>query len=247
MFEKFRLKKLSKVIQSVILNLFGQFGKNGCFDTFSKINFLNIENVALLYKKNKNIILGKSDEFLKLLDKYISNSGIDLSFLENVDLKKLIENFERLCSNGYINFIENDIERIKYIKSKLEKAYIKKDEKNVNILILAIFVFNLYSEDFIDILCKLTKEEWHERHEDIAIYFMEMELPSTVECLYKLAISDFEKYRDDEYCQLVEKCCYALGAIGTEDAKEKLKLLAKSDKDIIREHVEDTFEMYKLS
>ena len=76
---------------------------------------------------------------------------------------------------------------------------------------------------------------------------MEMELPSTVECLYELAISDFEKYRDDEYCQLVEKCCYALGAIGTEEAKEKLKLLAKSDKDIIREHVEDTFEIYKLS
>ena len=30
-------------------------------------------------------------------------------------------------------------------------------------------------------------------------------------------------------------------------AKEKLKLLAKSDKDIIRENVADTFEMYKLS
>ena len=38
-----------------------------------------------------------------------------------------------------------------------------------------------------------------------------------------------------------------LGAIGTEESKEKLKLLAKSDKDIIQEHVEDTFEMYKLS
>ena len=124
MFEKFRLKKLSKVIQSVILNLFGQFGKNGCFDTFSKINFLNIENVALLYKKNKNIILGKSDEFLKLLDKYISNSCMDLSFLENVDLKKLIENFERLCSNGYINFIENDI----------RKKIIEKITKLINIL-----------------------------------------------------------------------------------------------------------------
>ena len=94
---------------------------------------------------------------------------------------------------------------------------------------------------------KISKKEWHERHEDIAIYFMEMELPSTVECLYELAISDFEKYRHDEYCQLVEKCCYALGAIGTEEAKEKLELLAKSDKGIIREHVEDTFEMYKLS
>ena len=76
---------------------------------------------------------------------------------------------------------------------------------------------------------------------------MEMKLPSTLECLYELAISDFEKYRHDEYCQLVEKCCYALGEIGTEEAKEKLKLLAKNDKDIIREHVEDTFQMYKLS
>lgn len=144
-------------------------------------------------------------------------------------------------------FLKNDNERIEYIKTELEKAYVEKNEKNVNILVLAIFIFNLYCEDFIDMLCKLSKEEWHERHEDIAIYFMEMKLPSTVECLYELAISDFEKYRDDEYCQLVEKCCYALGAIGTEEAKEKLRLLLKSDKDIIQEHVEDTFEMYKLS
>ena len=129
MFEKFRLKNLSKVIQSAISNLSEQFAKKNYFDTFSKINFLNIENVALLYKKNKNIILGKSDEFLKLLDKYISNSGMDLSFFENVDLKKLVENFERLCSNGYKNFIENDIrneiiERIKKILEILPKLYL---------------------------------------------------------------------------------------------------------------------------
>jgi len=162
--------------------------------------------------------------------------------MKKIDLKKLenlmIKNYKRQINFQELqkNFFENDIERIKYIKSKLEKAYIKKDEKNVNILILAIFVFNLYSEDFIDILCKLTKEEWHERHEDIAIYFMEMELPSTVECLYKLAISDFEKYRDDEYCQLVEKCCYALGDINTPKAKEKLELLLQSDEEMIRKH-----------
>ena len=101
MFEKFRLKKLSKVIQSAISNLFDQIIKKDYFGTFSKINFLNIENVALLYKKNKNIVISKSDGFLKALDKYISNSGIDLSFLENVDLKKLVEKFERLCANGY--------------------------------------------------------------------------------------------------------------------------------------------------
>ena len=125
MFEKFRLKNLSKVIQSAISNLSEQFAKKNYFDTFSKINFLNIENVAL----NKNIIISKSDNFLKSLDKYISNSGIDLSFFENVDLKKLVENFERLCSNGYKNFIENDIrneiiERIKKILEILPKLYL---------------------------------------------------------------------------------------------------------------------------
>ena len=129
MFEKFRLKNSSKVIQSAISNLSEQFTKKNYFDTFSKINFLNIENVALLYKRNKNIIINKSDNFLKSLDKYISNSGIDLSFFENVDLKKLVENFERLCSNGYKNFIENDIrneiiERIKKILEILPKLYL---------------------------------------------------------------------------------------------------------------------------
>ena len=169
----------------------------------------------------------------------------NLEKLENLmwkEYKKQIS-FQQLQKE----FLKNDDERIEYIKTELEKAYNEKNGDSVYILISAIYMFELYSEKFVDILCKLTKEEWHGKHEDIAIYFMEMELPSTVECLYELAISDFEKYRDDEYCQLVEKCCYALGAIGTEEAKEKLKLLAKSDKDIIREHVEDTFEMYKLS
>lgn len=31
----------------------------------------------------------------------------------------------------------------------------------------------------------------------------------------------------------MRNCCFALGAIVTEEAKEKLKLLAKSSKDII--------------
>ena len=52
---------------------------------------------------------------------------------------------------------------------------------------------------------------------------------------------------DDEFLEKfkLEKIRYRREV--PEIAKEKLKLLAKNDKDIIREHVEDTFEMYKLS
>ena len=94
----------------------------------------------------------------------------------------------------------------------------------------------MYSEEFINILCKISKEEWHWRHEDIAIYFMEMKLPSTVECLYELATSNFEKYRWDDNFALVRKCCFALGDINTPKAKEKLELLLQSDEEMIRKH-----------
>ena len=162
--------------------------------------------------------------------------------MKKIDLKKLenlmIKNYKRQISFQELqkNFFENDIERIEYIKSELEKAYVEKNEKNVNILILAIFVFNLYSEDFIDILCKLSKEEWHGKHEDIVFYLQQLELPSTIDCIYELATSNFEKYRWDDNFALVRKCCFALGDINTPKAKEKLELLLQSDEEMVRKH-----------
>ena len=128
------------------------------------------------------------------------------------------------------------IDDIKFIKEELEKAYLFKDKTKLDILFWLIFTFDLYSEEFINILCKISKEKWHWRHEDIAIYFMEMKLPSTVECLYELATSNFEKYRWDDNFALVRKCCFALGDINTPKAKEKLELLLQSDEEMIREH-----------
>ena len=52
--------------------------------------------------------------------------------MKKIDLKKLenlmIKNYKRQISFQELqkNFFENDIERIEYIKSELEKAYIKK-------------------------------------------------------------------------------------------------------------------------
>ena len=133
-------------------------------------------------------------------------------------------------------FLKNDDERIEYIKTELEKAYNEKNGDSVDILISAIYMFELYSEKFVDILCKLTKEEWHGKHEDIVFYLQKMELPSTIDCIYNLAISNFEKYRWDDNFALVRKCCFALGDINTPKAKEKLELLLQSEEETIREH-----------
>ena len=133
-------------------------------------------------------------------------------------------------------FLKNDDERIEYIKTELEKAYNEKNGDSVDILISAIYMFELYSEKFVDILCKLTKEEWHGKHEDIVFYLQQLKLPSTIDCIYELATSNFEKYRWDDNFALVRKCCFALGDINTPKAKEKLELLLQSDEEMIREH-----------
>ena len=54
------------------------------------------------------------------------------------------------------------IDDIKFIKEELEKAYLFKDKTKLDILFWLIFTFDLYSEEFINILCK----KWHWRQED---------------------------------------------------------------------------------
>ena len=157
-----------------------------------------------------------------------------LEKLKNLMLKKYRKeiSFRQLQKE----FLKNDNERIEYIKTELEKAYNEKNGKSINTLILAIYMFELHSEKVADILCKLTKEEWHGKHEDIVFYLQQLELPSTIDCIYELAISNFEKYRWDDNFALVRKCCFALGDINTPKAKEKLELLLQSEEETIREH-----------
>ena len=170
---------------------------------------------------------------------------ISLEELENLMWKKYKKqiSFQQLQKE----FLKNDDERIEYIKTELEKAYNEKNGKSINTLILAIYMFELHSKKFVDILCKLTKEEWHGKHEDIVFYLQQMELSSTIECIYELAISDFEKYRWDDNFALARKCCFALGDINTPKAKEKLESLLQSDEEMIRKHAMEQLERCDFS
>ncbi|WP_199726022.1 hypothetical protein [Leptotrichia sp. OH3620_COT-345] len=114
MFKTIKRNILSEVIHNIILNLFNQFLKNYSTSVFLNGNFVNFENISSIYNKNKKILLNKSDNFFKFLDKQISIPDFDLSFFESIDKKYisfLVRKFEQLCSNNYIGFMTNDIRK----------------------------------------------------------------------------------------------------------------------------------------
>lgn len=121
-----------------------------------------------------------------------------------------------------------------YIRELLEKAFIDQEAYDVEFLLTAIFKFNLFNEDHINILCKLMNESWHFQHENIASIFQKMKSESTIDSLYKTALAKFEYLEYDEAFALAVKCIWALGNINTPEARVKLEMLAQSEKEVIR-------------
>ncbi|AMD95605.1 hypothetical protein [Leptotrichia sp. oral taxon 847] len=126
-------------------------------------------------------------------------------------------------------------EKINLLNEGFKEAFFDKSGEKIDYLISAVGVYELDSE-FVKTFCKLSKEEWHDEHETIASIFQWIHLPQTIDCIYELATSNFEKYRWDDNFALVRKCCFALGDINTPKAKEKLELLLQSEEETIREH-----------
>ena len=64
----------------------------------------------------------------------------------------------------------------------LEKAYIKKNAVNVELLTIAASADGV-SNRYSNVLCKLLKEDWHEKQEDIVMLLEEIRDPNTVDCI----------------------------------------------------------------
>ncbi|HCC07586.1 MAG TPA: hypothetical protein DEP72_05445 [Clostridiales bacterium] len=152
----------------------------------------------------------------KLVDKLMAKS------ISNEDFKR--------------NFTVDVLQNPYYIMQILEIAYIEKELHDVESALFVGFVFNLFTEDFVEILCKLIEEPWHYQHEDIARLLQKLKSPQTVECLYKTALTQFEYLEFDEAFALAVKCIWALGDINTPKSREKLELLTQSDNEIIRDN-----------
>ena len=83
------------------------------------------------------------------------------------------------------------------------------------------------------ILNRLLPLDWHYQHENIALALQRLADSSSVDSLY-LAAQSRHAYLDyDQAYALAVKCIWALGAIGTDEAREKLQRLAASEKTVI--------------
>lgn len=94
----------------------------------------------------------------------------------------------------------------------------------------------LIDSNFIDVLTRLLKEEWHCEHESIIDSLDDLRCYSCVDIFFDTALAHYEYLDYDEAFALAVKCIWGLGNIGTKEAREKLQLLAKSDNDIIKEN-----------
>ena len=134
------------------------------------------------------------------------------------------------------DFGEDIINNEEYIVNLLEVAYDEKNCDDIEYLMEISFGFDIITEKYFGILCKLMTEPWHNQHENFAGIFQDFRYEKSVECLYEAAVTEFEYLNYDDNYVLAVKCIWALAYINTDEAREKLKLLAQSNNEIIREN-----------
>lgn len=134
-------------------------------------------------------------------------------------------------------------QRLKFKKETLSllKENVKNKDQEGLETTLAVLFYDGADNDYTDILLQLLDEKWHISEEDIISILELIKDPKSIDKLYEFAI-DFPDY--DEMRAIAKKCIWALSAINTPEAIQKLKLLEKVDDPIIKENA--TFELGQI-
>ena len=136
-------------------------------------------------------------------------------------------------------------ERNKYIHAneileEFDEAFRNRDGDKVLDLI-GVCLLDGVDKRYTKIFCDLLQEDWHEGHEDIVSMLEDIQDPASIDALYEraLVIPNIDDMR-----ALAIKCIYALGAINTPKAMEKLCLLKDGDDEIISQRASSMLNYY---
>lgn len=124
--------------------------------------------------------------------------------------------------------------------SLLKNNFSNKDAEGLSYT-LAVIYDDGADSDYTDTLLLLLDEKWHISEEDIVSVLELIKDPKSIDKLYDVAINvpDYDEMR-----ALAKKCMWALKAINTPEAIEKLRLLQNTDDQIISENA--TFHLERL-
>lgn len=153
------------------------------------------------------------------------NSLVKKLYSGNIDKEEFLKQYfkERILSENYIQHL-------------IKQAISSKDDSLVEEAMVLLYTSHFKPESFSLLLCQLLTENWHTKHEDIAMLLKQVKSPETVNCLYNAAELRFDYLDYDDTCQFARKCIKALSTIENKNAIEKLKLLANSKNHVIAEY-----------
>lgn len=144
--------------------------------------------------------------------------------------------FYKKLLNGEIYFDEFPQERLLRFKKEtlsLLKENAKNEDQEGLETTLSVLFYDGADADYTDILLQLLDEKWHISEEDIISVLELIKDPKSVDKLYEVAL-DVPDY--DDMRAIAKKCMWALSAVNTPEAIQKLKLLKKVDDPIIKEN-----------
>lgn len=123
------------------------------------------------------------------------------------------------------------------IKESISSARKAQNDEELHFALLLIPDDGQYTttDVYANILSELLQEDWHTEHEYIALMLQAIKSPKSIDALYCRCLNkpDYMDY-DDSY-SLARKCVHGLADINTPESLDKLRLLAKSDIEVIKE------------
>ncbi|PSR09630.1 MAG: hypothetical protein DA408_21195 [Bacteroidetes bacterium] len=133
-----------------------------------------------------------------------------------------------------------------YLVDELKKLFESQDADALRYILL-LASYHSYTLEMGKILHKLLLEGWHKEHEDIVrILQFSVCIPEAVDSLvYAMERKYDYLFEQDDYEPFVTKCMYAIAAIGTVYAREKIKMLAASSNETIKAAA--LFQLKRLS
>jgi hypothetical protein len=116
----------------------------------------------------------------------------------------------------------------------LEEAWAERNSTDVEHALIVSFSFGV-SPAQLDVLMRLADADWHRSHEDVVSALDELRDKRAVDVLYYAALKRHGYLAFDKARALAVKAIWGLGNTPDDSAMEKLRLLAQSGEEILKD------------